>query len=244
MNRVYYTQNIKYQGQELVLPTEWFNSNGIKESIDGKNEILVSVPSNYMSLIKVIENLAINGGLVIPSEFQVNVANDAIFKHTPALPRLYIKLHHEAMFFDQNCRPLKLKDLAMGDFRAMIHVKGLYIGHHPSGKLASLQLRVIQLQNIPRIRPCMFAPVAASNLNDNRSWYNNPSMVANTLVPPQTPQPGAEPVTLTKKGRKPKLNRQNAISEAKIQQRQEQRKMDTLPSDFFNDLDLSALPTN
>ena len=233
MNRVYYTQNIKYQGQELLLSTDWFNSNGIKDTVDRKNEILVPLPSNYMSLLKVIENLAINGGLVIPSEFQVNVSNDAIFKHTPALPRLYIKLHHEATFFDQNCRPLKLKDLAMGDFRAMIHVKGLYIGHHPSGKLASLQLRVMQLQNIPRIKPCMFSPVVASSLN----LYNNSP---NTLVPPQTPQPGAEPAPLTKKGRKPKLKRQNAISEAKIQQ----RRTDTLPSDFFNDLDLSALGAN
>ena len=65
---------------------------------------------------------------------------------------------------------------------------------------------------------------------------------------PETPQPGIGPMSLTqptqptKKGRKPKLQRQNAVMDTN--QNQEQPRLESLPADFFNDLDLSALASN
>ena len=240
LNRAYYTQEIKYQGRELLLHTDWFHSVGVKETVDKKLEILVPLPPNYVALLKTIEDLAINGGLNLPADFYSNAPNENIFRRTPALPRLYIKLHHEASFFDKNCRSINLKDLGRGDFRVVIHVKGLYIGHHPSGKLVSLQLRVMQLQNIPKSQPCMFKVASSFNLCDNQKFNNFTVPPVPNVAPvvPETPQPGVEVPTLTKKSRKPRLQRQNAVIS---QQHQPQQ---SLPSDFFTDLDLSTLGAN
>ena len=236
-SRCYYTQDLKFLGRELLVQTEWFASIGVKTGIESyKKEMLVPISNELRQVLKEIETLAINEGLRPPAEFvgyQKPPSNADIFKHLPLTDRekLFVKVNYDAACFDKYCKPIAFDKMQAGQYRVAIHIKGLYIGHHPAndGKLASLQLRVTQIQNDPKSVQCLF--------------NGNNSVQASTFsVVPETPQPTVEPMPLTqpaKKGRKPKLQRQNAMTD--VNQNQE---LPRLPADFFNDLDLSALPSN
>ena len=41
--QVYYLQNMKYQGNDLLLATDWFESTGVKEGFERKKEIQIAV---------------------------------------------------------------------------------------------------------------------------------------------------------------------------------------------------------
>ena len=236
-SRSYHTQTLKYHSQDLFLTSDWFNCLGVKENFDKKLEMLVPISSENSNILKGIEDLAIAEGLKFPIELQTNITNEQFFKRLPCTPNLYIKLDHDVVCFDKDCNVINLDALSRGDFRVIIHVKGLYLGQHSNGKLASLQLRIVQIQNIPRTPQCMFVGIPIPNVNQQ---------TAVNFVVPETPPPTSNQTNLlapVKKGRKPKLQRQNTISDARIQQ-QEHNKMEALPSDFFNDLDLSALRNN
>ena len=236
-SRCYYTQDLKFQGGELLVQTEWFQSSGVKDGLESyKKEMLVPISNELRQLLKEIETLAIDEGLRLPAEFggyQKPPSNANIFKHLPLTDRekLFVKLNYDAVGFDKYCKPFAFDKMQTGQFRAVIHVKGLYIGNHPAndGKLASLQMRITQIQNDPKSVQCLFKG-------------NNSTLASTFSAVPQTPQPAVEPVPLTqpaKKGRKPKLQRQNAVTDANQNQ-----ELSRLPPDFFNDLDLSALPSN
>ena len=137
--------------------SDWFSSIGIKRTYDSKPEILVPISLEHLNLLKNIEDFAIQSGLQLPKELQSNVSNEVIYKRIPKRSSLYLKVNHDAMFFDNNCQPLRVDDLSRGDYRVQIHIKGLYIGQHPAGKLVSMQIRIVQLQFIPRV--CVFTPV-------------------------------------------------------------------------------------
>ena len=238
VDRTYYTQDLKWQGEDLSLQTDWFTSTGVKDGMESyKKEMLVPISNEMRQVLKEIETLAVNEGLRLPAEFtgHQKVSNAEVFKHLPLAERekLFIKVNHDAVCFDKQRKHIAFEKMQSGEFRVAILVKGLYIGHHPAnmGKLASLQLRISQIQNDPKIVHCLF--------NGNKS---KAPVCAFSNVP-QTPQPVVGPMSLTqpaKKGRKPtKFQRQNAMMDS-IQTQE----LPSLPADFFNDLDLSALPTN
>ena len=228
INRVYYTQDVKYSGSDLILPTDWFHSTGVTKTLDQKPEMLVPISEFHSQVLKTVEDLAIQSAAKLTNEFSPHDINEATYKRLPENQKLYIKLHHEAAFFDKNCQRLNLDALSKGDYRLMIHVKSLYIGFHPSGKLVSLQLRVIQLQHISRVPQCLF-----SNMSDL------PQIPA-TITPPKNIAKNTEASVPNKRGRKPKLQRQNALSDVRIQQ-EEHRRLESIPADFFDNIDLSTL---
>ena len=161
--RFYYTQNLKCQGQDLVVPSEWFTSNGLKDGLDiNKKELLVPISNDLRQTLTNIETVAINEGLRMPAEItgHQRVSNVEVFKHLPLAQRekLFLKLNHDVVCFDKQRKPIAFDKMQAGEFRVMILIKGLYIGHHPAndGKLASLQLRIAQIQNIPKIVHCLF----------------------------------------------------------------------------------------
>lgn len=207
----YYLQNIKFQGKDLLLTTDWFDSTGVKESFEWKKEIQTSLSPDVVNLIRKIEDFAINGGLVLPKEFESQLGNADIFKRLPANGPLHVRVHHNAQFFDQNCVLKKAQDMGFGKYRAIIHVKAIYIGHTTS-KVAQLQLRVMQLQHIPQVPCCLFAPV--SKAEENRVPQNQST---------DSVKPDVSQTTLKKGSRKPKLQRQNTTIDG------------TVPSEFFND---------
>ena len=233
--RVYYLQDIKFQDKDLLFATDWFHGTGPKEGFEKKLEILVTLPPVLVDLLQNIELLAINGGLVIPKEFETNLPNADIFKRLPAIPNLYMKLHHEARYFDQNCMPKKAQDMNIGRYRAIIHVKAIYIGHHPSNKLAQLQLRVMQLQHMPQVVGCMFGPMAGGMPHDSHPMgipkpqnvltaESVMAEVSENVAPADVVMPEAAQ-SAPKIGRKPKVQRQNAMVN------------DAITQEFFTDLE-------
>ena len=141
LNRFYYTQALKVHGQNFYASSDWFTCAGVKESFDKKKEILVSLQKELAAQLKNIENFAIAEGLKLPVEFQSMQSNAEIFKRHPERDNLYIRLNYDVACFDKMCKPLPLDHMVHGDYRVMIHFKGLYIGNHPSsGKLASLHV--------------------------------------------------------------------------------------------------------
>ena len=231
--RNYYLQNIKYRGKDLQLATDWFQGTGPKEGFEKKLEILVTLPPGIVDELQKIEMMAIDGGLQIPEEFATHLSNADIFKRLPAIPNLYVKLHHEATYFDQNCMQKKAQDMGIGKYRAIIHVKAIYIGQHSSNKLAQLQLRVTQLQHIPQVVSCLFGPVPSGGLQESQAAGNQVPQQVVTAEPMtvEAPQNNVNAETMTpdaaqqtsKKGRKTKLQRQNAMVN------------DAVPQEFFTD---------
>ena len=229
LNRHYYTQALKYQGKDLFLQSDWFHSAGLKDSIDHKKEMLVTLTPEVRAVLKNIEDMAMRSGLKLPAEYQHVSHNMDIFKSLPDRQNFYLKLNYDSSAFDKNGQALRFDQLGRGDYRAVIHVKGLYIGFHPSGKLVSLQLRIVQLQHIPRAAQCMFAPIPFPTQRDSQQNHMNVTF----RVPEAPPQSVEGPQA--KRGRKPtKLQRQNAINEARIQQ-EEHRQMESIPAEFFRE---------
>ena len=238
LHRHYYTQALKYQGKDLFLQSDWFHSAGLKDSIDRKKEMLVTLTPEVRGVLKNIEDLAIRSGLKLPAEYQHVSHSVDIFKSLPDRQNFYLKLNYDASAFDKNGQALKFEQLDRGDYRVVIHVKGLYIGFHPSGKLVSLQLRIAQLQHISRPAQSMFAPIPIPTQRDCQQNHMNVTFRV-PEVPPQIVE-GQQ----VKRGRKPtKMQRQNAMNETRIQQ-EEHRQMETIPAEFFREalMDLN-MPT-
>ena len=232
LGRHYFTQSLKMNDQDVMLMTDWFYSKGIsKSTMDNKDEILIPLGHNIVKFLRNIEDLAISKGLKLPSEFQNDLPKDQIFKRLPARTSLYVKCAYDMSCFDKTCKSLKREAVQAGEFRAMIHVKGLYIGSHSNGKLASLQLRVSQIQNVPRNEPCLFN-FAIPPLMGVGVPSALPKPIESNPVPP-TPAPG-------KKLRKPKLQRQNAISTTDEMQ---SNVVQGITQDFFDNIDFDELAT-
>lgn len=223
LGRHYYTQSLKYKGSDLVLTSDWFRSDGFKYSIDKKPEMLVRLFPDTNSILKGIEDLAIQT-IKLPAEYQHSGPIEPIFKRMPAIRNLYVKVNQDAVVFNKMHMPIKREELSYGDYRVMLHVKGIYIGTHGyGGKLASLQVRICQIQFIPVAIQCLFPSIVS------QQTIEKPSEKV-----PETPQPDVTANLSTRKTRRPKLQRQNAMIENRQQQ---QQKLQSLPSEFFADLD-------
>lgn len=247
LGRNYYTQALKLNGNDVFIPTTWFFADGLRVT-DNKKELKVSLVPELRATLKRIEEIAIESGLRLPVEFQTSYSNSEVFKPLPDRDTFNLKLQYDAACFDTAGKIVKFDTLSMGDYRAMVHVKGLYIGSHPSGKLVSLQLRITQIQYMPRVPQCMFSAIPVSSPSMTPSL---PISASRNGVP-ETPQPGVEAAPLSqpsKRGRKPaKLQRQNAVNAKDMTkiQAEDKRKVDAIPSDFFHDtlMDLTDLTSS
>ena len=236
--RHYYTQALKYSGQDLIVPTQWFPSDGFTSTYDRK-ELKVPLTKELFEFIQQIEEIAILKGLQLPSEYKpltVNASNADLFKRTAERPSLYLKTVPNLVCYDKNCKQIAEEELKMGNYRAAIHLKGLYIGPHNNEKLVSLQLRIIQVQNQPIIPQCVFMGLPCS---PSKCFAVSNSAVEKVKQvekesPVEVAPAAASKTGNAKKARKPKLQRQNAMSEAQVQE--EQHAMETMSAEFFEDV--------
>lgn len=239
-NRYYYTQDLKYRGSDLYLTSDWFRSDGLKQSMDRKPEMLVKTDGDLRLMLQCLDAEA-KRQLRIPAEFASTMYfnNETAYRSMSESGFLFIKLEYSTGFFNKLCQSLKAEELGYGDYRVIIHVKGIYIGPHGQGsKLASLQLRIHQIQYCPVVIQCLFSSSIVS-----------PSIVpqalgsgGNVTVPP-TPQPGqvAAPFSTAtagggakKSGRRPtklQLQRQNTTTDL-------DKVAGINAGDFFSNLDL------
>ena len=243
--RHYYTQALKHEQGNICLMTDWFESGGAR-MFDKKLQMNVTFTKENLELIKYLEDFAINRGLKLPVEYQINVPIEHVFKRLPLnKPNLIVKIDFDGVCFDKTCSQMQLLPELFGDYRVIVQVKGLYIGPHSNDKLVSLQLRIVQLQFVPKKRACMFSFASSLTFGNLPNAMTSPALV-NSQVP-QTPQPASEvtaPLAANKKGRKPKLQRQNAVVEQQVHPA-EHHALESMPPDFFTDIsELAAFTGN
>ena len=202
-NKHFYLQELKYQNKSLYIQSDWFVSEGPKVNSFQKPEILLKAAGAVKNTLQSIEALA-KAQIKYPTEYEVDEEKkDEYFKCIPDKSDfLYCKMAQDAQCFDIDCHPLAPQSLSYGRYRAILHVKGIYIGQHgPSKSLASLMIKVEQLQYESLVLPCLFSSHVPNN--------------ENILTAPKTPPPSIPPTPQLKKkqGRKPRLQRQNAVME-------------------------------
>lgn len=202
-NKHYYLQELKCDGKAFYIQSDWFVSEGPKMNSFQKPEILLKSAGVIKNTLKSIETLA-KAQMKYPSEYEVELGKkDEYFKCIPDKSDfLYCKLAQGARCFDLDCHPLAPQSLAYGRYRVILHVKGIYIGSHgPTKALASLMIKVEQLQYESLVLPCLFSSHVPNN--------------ENILNAPKTPPPSIPPTPQLKKkqGRRPRLQRQNAVME-------------------------------
>ena len=235
-NRCYYIQNLKYDGGDLFLTTNWFKSEGVKDGIDKKAEMLFLSEGAVRDALKLLDEKALEQ-LKLPSEFIgcAYFSNATAYRRVPETTFMYAKLDQNVGVFSKTCQPLKLEDLSYGEYRIILHVKGIYIGPHGQGsKLASLQMRIHQIQFSPLTIQCMFT----SSLLVGNHAVVLPS--SNQSVPPATPQPGqtAPPFPTPNAPKKP--GRRPTKLQLQRQQTVQAEKPASVTCDFFDNLDLDA----
>ena len=197
-NRHYYFQNLSYNGEDLYLESEWFESEGIKIRPFSKPDMMFRCSGVLKESLDIVQLEALRQ-LNIPAEYNIPQANSSgIFKPLAKSNYLFAKLGQGAQCFNENCQPVRRESLSYGQYRVIVHVKGIYIGPHGDSPLkASLQLKIRQVQYMPVVAPCLFS---SAKIN-----YSTPppSTILGVTVP------GAPKKKTT---RKPKLlQRQNAI---------------------------------
>ena len=219
----------------MLITTDWFRSDGIKYGYDKKPEICFIVDSTVKNILSQIENEIVRQ-IQVPAQLlqQQDISSDVplhnLYRSVVGLPKLYGKLQHDCLFFDNRGKVIRKDQTSFGDYRVLLHVKGLYIGpHHQKGKLASLQMRVVQVQYKEGNFSCLMD--AAPGLTRNpaavpaRSIVMTPQPVVTQITAPSAPKKAP-------RGRKvkPLLQRQNAVIDI--------QPMETFPADIFDDLDI------
>ena len=113
LSRCYYTGTLalKYSGNDLIIASNWFSSNGISYSqIDHKPEIKVMNCRAIVKILHAIEDVAVKQ-LKLPSEFKHSGSNEPVFKHFPSAYNLFFKMSSDCVFFDENKSIIKAIDM-------------------------------------------------------------------------------------------------------------------------------------
>lgn len=235
VGRSYYFQPLKVNGQDLFLTSEWFRSDGIKYGLDKKPEILFTVGILIRSILNIIEGIAIKQ-LKVPQEilkaFNVqNLSNKDLYRFLHQANNLYGKLTYDCTCFNTRRKLVKKEDLGYGEYRVIVHVRGLFIGSHSQeNKLASLQLRITQMQFREVDVPCLFEPSPSFNFQTGNSL---PTQGQVTPITNKSSNPGTAPGASKKGRKKPVVQRQNAMVEGSPPPF-----MENIPAEFFDNLDI------
>ena len=256
----YYMQTVTNDGKDVFICSDWFRSEGIKPGFDKKPELLFKTVGKVRDVLNVIEHEAVRQ-LRMPPELVSNLSLTesqldvkTIYKPVHSGDVMYAKLHRDCSFFNLKREVIKKTDLEYGEYRVVIHVKGLYIGNHPEkGVTASLHIRIFQIQYRELNVQCLFdltsgivsSPLSQSNAQNIPTDAPTP-IFQSSYPPPPTEQPlttntkkTQQPSTTNKKNGRGKskagLMRQNGTATVEALQ---QVPMEALPNDFFADLNV------
>ena len=246
----YYMQNVVNNGQDVMICSDWFRSDGIKFGIDRKPELLFKTSGRLRETLNVIESEAVRQ-LRIPPDFLSqsgiiadHVDNKSLYKPLYHGEFMYAKLHRDCSFFNNRREMIKGSDLGYGDYRVVICVKGLYIGsHNENGAMASLHIRIFQIQYREVNMTCLFETATSGMISKGlmTSPHNTSPQTSSTIPPPPQetsytlpPPPPPQPSTTTKKnGRKNAKVKANGDVPGEYQQ---EVPVEALPTDFIHDL--------
>ena len=202
-NRYYYMQALTYNGEDLYLESDWFESDGVKFNPAMKLEMMFRSNGIMKESLDMVQSEALRQ-LIIPAEYNIAAEDkQRVYKLLPKSNYLFAKLGRGVQYFNQNCQPIMRESLAYGQYRVIIHVKGIYIGPHgDTPARASLQMKIKQIQYVPVFIPCLFS----SSTKFTTPPASRPDGNAVSAIVPETPK--------ARKTRKPKLQRQNAMIDA------------------------------
>ena len=149
-------QSLSYDGQPCLIQTKPFIGNGLSFSKFQDQQQMVIPASSIPSLLKIDEE-AKNALLFpedAPSSWKESFENGEAYKAINN-DKMYIKTK-DLLIFDKDGE-LYEEEVKNGTYSAILHVVGIYIGSHGStGKHASLQVKVKQLQYEPLSNKCLF----------------------------------------------------------------------------------------
>ena len=239
----YYMQNATNNGQDIMIVSDWFRSDGIKPGFDKKPELMFKTAGRVRDALNVIEGEAVRQ-LRMPPDMLAQSGVDAqptdnkmLYKPLYNGDFMYAKLHRDCSFFNTRREMIKKTDLGYGEYRVVAQVKGLYIGsHNENGALASLHVRILQVQYREVNVACLFEPLVG--MLSNHSPHSTPpeTPVTNPPVPAQS-QPSSSAKKTTRKNAKTPLSQKNAAAAAAagaVIEPVQQVPTEMLPPDFFN----------
>ena len=222
--------------------------------------MMYKVAGSVRNILNVVEVEAVRQ-LKVPPEFiqqhnldPASVTNESLYRPLYKSDHLYSKLAPDCSFFNNRRQLIKKEELGYGEYRVVIAVSGLYIGSHAQeDKLASLHMRITQIQYRPVNVTCLLDPIPGL-------IYHNITQPLVQPFPQDTPLPQqqqqqqqqqqSQPTNTTKKGRrKQQLQRQNlTVDVQKAAELQRQNAMtdmqkaaaaaEVYSNDFFADLDI------
>ena len=203
----YYIQDIKYSGRDMYLQSDWFLSEGPRKNNfnSAKPELLVKVDKNLKEVMKALENVA-KTKVIYPAEYQIDSnQKENYFKCLPDEKSfMFGKIGQGIQCYDKNLKAMTFDKLVYGNYRVIFMVKGIYIGSHGStDHLASLHLKIMQIQCQPLNLPCLFSLVPPVASTSQKASLMDITPASTAVATPQG----------KKKARRPRLQRQNATVE-------------------------------
>lgn len=168
---------IRYNDKKLCIETPRFNCDGAVRSKFNPDVLQLPVPVEAISELLKIDNF-VKDKFVLPSgapaEWRESTSpykalNEALHDH------IYLKLDEKFKVYNFDREEIAGQDLASGEYKAIIKIKGIYYGPHGGlDKLASLQMSIIQLMYKPDFdEDCLFlppdSPSSPSNLQPSPS---------------------------------------------------------------------------
>jgi hypothetical protein len=219
-NRYYYIQLLTYNNENLYIQTDWFESQGLRYISPFKSEMLVAMNLLTKNALAAIQAEAIKQ-LKFPPEYQITEDKKAeSFKTLPLTGgMIFAKCTQATQVFDGKCNMIAKESCKYGKYRVILQPTAIYIGSHgTSKKLASLQLKISQIQYCPVETPCMFEPVTHPSQQSEVVYNNKPVGPERVSVQKAVEEIEAAAVEMApkKKPRRPKLQRQNAMIDMDI----------------------------
>lgn len=146
----FYFQTLNYGDNGLYLQVPFFHSNGMSSSsYSNMRQMRVTFPKWQQGILRTVDSMAkenLELPDTAPSHWKKALDEGIAYKELPDFDTLFLKLSEHFQAFDILSNPIDCDDLKRGRYMALVHVTGLYIGAHGStGKLASLQMKVLQL---------------------------------------------------------------------------------------------------
>ena len=180
LNNNFYFQSLSYDGNDLFIEVPFFQANGMSHSsYTNMLQMRVMFPKWQQELLCTLDGAArehVKCPQDASTSWNKSFEDGSAYRNMVDPHTLYLKLSDNFQAFDVFKNTIDCDELKRGQYMALIHVTGIYIGGHgPTGKLAFFQMKLTQLlyQPIPHdvcfIEFKMPEPVLKTVENDSKS---------------------------------------------------------------------------
>ena len=201
-------QFLLYDGKRLYIETPSFPSDGPRASpLNGV--IHLPIPDTCVGEVLKVDEVAREKFVVpttVPEAWREKARNgEPVYKSMGnAAEKHYFKFDDALLVFNSKREVIDQDEFGMGEYKCILHVKGIYIGGHGElDRFASLQCRIIQM---------MYTP--AEEYADGCLFSHSPELpeldVGMRPTDDNTAQPPPPPPPSSSKASRPKLLRLNA----------------------------------